>query len=1205
MRILIVGNTFNTPLVRSVAASMGIDLTLLSSQSLRTAPPEGSFDALLAGSDHGDHGDLRGSPLLERCRLIVPLSGENIAAGLTDLPHGDVELLNQYFAYGGPRNLRCGFTCVQQLLSGQRQPLPAPQPVPLDSIYTFDGRFFDSAAAFLQDQARPFPVYVGILSYRGRWADGDLALERAMAESLERRGIGVILAYSDGSPDAQLGTLPFQEAVRRFFCDGDRPVIDLLVNFQFFGAKAGNGQDMFAQAADCYAGLDIPVLRPAGLNRYNESQWRERTQPYAADLSINFVVPELQGMIEPVHVSCADELRCRKPIGERVERLTGRIQRWLRLRCKANSEKRVAIMLHNAPCSGVEATVGMATDLDAFESAVQLLRRLAQEGYTVTDIPEDGQALKDLIFQKKAISDFRWTAAENIAACGGALYRMDREEYGRYYAQLSDTARQLLERHWGPPPGEAMVVEDRLLITGIPFGNVLVMVQPKRGCYGAKCTGEVCKILQDPTCPPSHQFLATYWYLAHSWDADAVVHMGTHGSLEYLPGKTSGLSADCFPDIAIGDLINLYPYNASVISQALIARRRSYAVTLSYLPAPGKGLSADQRRIAELIGQYFAAQEQQTGQAPWLRGELEKLCQNSPAAQSVLSRESDFDGAMRTLRAMLTKTQSSRRGSGHRALGAAPDEQWIRDYISELWSAQPETAALWRVREDTGAVDPMGDFIHRALTDPGFQPEGAEALLAEDARDLAAALHCADAEMNVLLRALSGGFVRPTQGGDAAYGGRAILPTGRNIHGGEQDKVPTPAAYERGRQAAAQLLERYRTESGALPEKVAMNMTSLDVTRTGGEQLGQFLSLLGVRPVWSPSGRVDSLECVPLAQLGRPRVDVTAHISSVLRDAWPDVLTLMDRAVRLAEEQEEPEEDNLVRANSRRIRQSGEDGSGRIFGGQPGTYTSAVGLALKASAWKSEDDLAKYFIDASSYLYGEDKHGIRATGAFAANVRQVDLTCDITSSRRTDAVASSYSARVQGGFALAARALGSKKQIRQYMGESTAAGGIRVVTMADHVSRAIEDTLLNDVWREQMLEQGYQGAAELMERMQNIFDTQCVCENIAPGTLDAIAQRYLLDEDMQRWFRENNPHALEEASRRFLELNTRGKWDGDSQVLQRLRRAYLQAEGDLEDGVSGLGELQAGNVDIIAHDQVDTWAARLKETEGVLDKWRK
>ena len=473
--------------------------------------------------------------------------------------------------------------------------------------------------------------------------------------------------------------------------------------------------------------------------------------------------------------------------------------------------------------------------------------------------------------------------------------------------------------------------------------------------------------------------------------------------------------------------------------------------------------------------------------------------------------------------------------------------------------------------------------------------------LAEDARAIAAGLAAAGDEMEALIRALSGRFISPGPCGDGSWNGREILPTGRNLHAAEPDRIPTEFAWERGAQAARALLEQYRAETGALPEKVALNMTSLDVARSGGEQLAQFLALMGVRPVWNRSGRVEGLECIPLAQLGRPRVDVTARISSVMRDAWPSLLVLMDRAVRLAAAQPEPPEQNHVRANADAIAALGEEGTGRIFGGQPGTYTSAVGLALKASAWKTEEDLAKYFIDSSSYLYGENKEGVRAVRAFAANVRQVDLTADVTASRRSDGGASSYSARVQGGYRLAAKALGSNRKLRQYMGETAADGSLRVVPMAEHVTDAIRDTLLNDVWLEQVQSHGYAGGAELMERIQNLFDTQCVLEDLPPELLDAVAGRVVLDERMERWFRENNPHALEESARRFLEMHRRGKWKGDPDVLRRLQRAYLRTEGDLEDGVTGLGEIQAGNVEIVEPGMTERWAERLKETEALLE----
>lgn len=1208
MRVLAIGDLLNTPAVASAAAAEGVELYCIS-QAKAHKPEEAllhqRYAAILAGSDHGAHLSLAGAPVLQQSAVVVPMSGEHIAAGIGTVPLGQAERMGGYFAYAGQENLRHGFQLLKKLTGEAAGEIPPPRPVPLDSIYTPEGRLYDSAEAFFQGEWERYPVYVGMLNYRSRWTNGDTAVDECIAQSLERRGIGVIRAFSNGSPDQQLGSLAFEETLARFFCRNGSSAIALLVNFQFYGARAAQGKDMFEHAADIFASLDVPVLRPVGLGRKSEAQWRAEARPYTAEATNNFLTPELQGMIEPIHVFCAGAGGSHVPIPERVERLTGRIQNWLALRRTPNREKHVAIMLHNAPCSGVEATVGLAADLDAFESVVAILHRLREEGYQVEQIPEDGRALKDLIFERKAISDFRWTAAEEIAACGGVLYAMDGAEYADYYAALSPEARETMEKTWGPPPGEAMVLDGRLLVTGLTFGNVAVMVQPKRGCYGAKCTGEVCRILQDPTCPPTHQYLATYWYLSRRWNACAVVHLGTHGSLEYLPGKSCGLSGDCFPDIALGDLINLYPYNASCMSQSMMAKRRSYAVTISHLPAPGRGLTREQRRLAASLRDYCSAREQGSGQAELLRREIEAQGQTSPAVQAVLGRSEDFDAACRELQTLLLRTERGRKGGALRAFGAKPDRQWIEDYITQLWQGEGKALPSGQGEEDALAqAQGLRDLVAAALDAPEQVTDPALAPLVQDAREIAGGLLSAQQEMDALIHALSGGYLRPTPGGDASCAGREILPTGRNLHSGDRDRVPTRAAYERGKDAAEKLLELYRTKEGKLPEKVAMNMTSLDVSRTGGEQLSQMLYLLGVRPQWDPSGRVEGLECIPLEELGRPRVDVTVHISSVVRDAWPTVLTMMDRAVVLAAAQEEPEGWNYVRANSGAVAQGGAPGTGRIFGGQPGTYTSAVGLALKASAWKTEEDLAKYFIDSSSYLYGEEANGVRAPDAFAANVRQVDLTCDITNSRRNDGAASSYSARVQGGFKLAAKALGSQRKIEHYMGQSTAGESLKIVPLSEHMAQAIEDTLLNDVWREQMMAGGYAGAAEVMRRVQTLFDAQCVCGDLPDQLLDAVAERCLLDEQMQNWFQEHNVHALEEADRRFLELHSRNKWKADPDVLHRLQRAYLKAEGDLEDGLTGLGEIQAGNVDIITHEQVADWGGHLAETEQLIQKWK-
>lgn len=1170
MKVLVLGEELDTEAVAQAADKEGADAVFVSMAAFPARAAElatSGFDAVLGGNDHGGKTCIAGSVLMDSCRVIVPLCAENFASGACTVSPNAAAALNAYFAYGGTSNLRTAFRYVKRLVSGETvSDLPVPAPVPMDSIFTEDGKLYPDLESYFAGEGRTFDTYAGLIGYRSRWISGDISVELAVKEALQKRGIGVIMAFANGAEEEETGALGFDEAVRRFFCRDGRPAVDILINFMFYAKRAEAGLDMFESTAAFFRSLDIPVVRPAGLSRKTKAQWQESSHPYQTELLSNFIAPEMQGVIENVHTFTGGAKKTRIPDMERIDAFAQRAASWVSLRKTPNAEKHVVIMLHNAPCAGVEATVGLASDLDAFESAVAIMRRMKEEGYTVKGIPESGKALKDLIMSRKAISDFRWTSAEDIEHCGGALYIMPPAEYEKYFETLPERSRTKMTETWGKAPGEAMVTESGILVTGVDFGNVAVMVQPKRGCYGAKCTGEVCKILQDPDCPPTHQFLASYEYIRSIFRADCVVHLGTHGSLEYLPGKSSGLSPECFSDIAIKGLINLYPYNAAAVSQALIARRRSYACLISYLPSPGKGLTKDAQELLADLKEYFSAKEQASNQEADIRQRIIERAKTDAAVRTALEKEADFDAAANYMLSRLLGISRGKRSGYMRCFGEAPSKAWEDDYISELYEAE-------------GRPD-----------DP------------EDEERIRQGLRSAVSEMESLIRAMSGRYVMPGPGGDSCIRGRQILPTGRNIHGGAQDTVPTKTAYERGSAAADALIGKYRREEGRLPEKVALNMTSLDITRSGGEQMSQYMSLMGVRPVWLPSGKVERLELVPLAELGRPRIDVAAHISSVLRDSWPVAIGLLDRAAAMAASADEPEGMNFVKANSRKFKEAGAMADGRIFGGKPGTYTSAVGLALKASAWNSEEDLARYFIDASSYVYGEGKEGVHSPETFAENIKQLDLSCDITNSRKTDGGASSYSARVQGGFAMAAKALGSKKSIRQYMGESKTGKNVQIKSLKDHVTEAVKDTLLNEFWLEEEKKEGYMGASDLMQRMQNLFDTQCVGVGLEDSLVDDVVKTCILDPSMQQWFSENNRFALEESQRRFLELETRGRWKADPKVLESLKRAYLQAEGDLEDGLSGLGEIQAGNVDIITDSGISTWAERLKSTDAVLKK---
>lgn len=1053
MKLLLIGNELNTPRIRTALEQENCEIEVISSRSFNSLASNIrlSADAAFVSRDHGHYDMLTNMECLDAIPFIVALGVENNATGISNLSPEDNALCNRYYMYGGEQNLRNLLRFVKSRLFGEASPEP-PQSVAFDSIYTFGGVFYENAESYLLNNEQGYSAYVGILSYRSQWQSDDLDVVRTLKKSLNARGIGVICAFSSGTPDEENGCLSMEQAIERFFCTAGRPRIALLINFMIFGMTNTDGANLYERAAEVFKRLDIPVIRPVQSNYLTNEKWIASPAPFLQDAALNFDMPEMQGMIEPVFVSGAENRRAHIAVEERVDRLSDRIAGWINLRRKKNQDKKIAIILNNAVCSGVEATLGKATGLNAFESIVSFLRRLKDLAYETGKVPENGAELRGMFLDKKAHSDFRWTSAEDILASGGALYEMTAEEYGNMYAALSPKASDGIEAVWGSLPGSAMVVKGKIIITGLRFGNVLLMIQPKRGCHGAKCTGEVCKILQDPACPPTHQYLASYWYAQNIFEADAFVHFGTHGSLEFLPGKSSGLSGDCYSDIAVGKTPNLYVYNASLISSALIAKRRSYAVTVSHK----------------------------------------------------------------------SKTNG----------------------------------------------------LHILLNN----------------------------ETDAIISGLNGGFIRPGHGGDEL---EEPFDTGRNLYGVMLNRIPTREAYERGAKAAEALVESYMADEGRYPNQIALNMVSLDIPRTGGEQMSQMLRLLGVRPVWNERGVVTAMECIPLSKLKRPRMDVTVHISSVLRDTWPDVITRLDEAIALVASQDEsPEENYIIKNIEGPLSSEKTTEIARIFGGAPGTFTNSIGLALKASAWKYENDLARYFIDSSSHVYGKGKNGERNIAAFLDNVKRTDVTCDIISIRHTDAINSSYSSRVQGGYTLAAKSLGLRKRVRSYMGESSSKG-ICVKTLNAHLEDGLRNTLLNEDWKKNIMQQGYDGAAEVMCRIQNIFEMQCVNESFSSGTLEELARQYATEGEMRRWLEENNVFAVEETSRRFLELESRGKWKATPDVLDKLRRDYLRTEASLEDGLSGLGEIQAGNVDIFTDGSVTEWKKRLSTADAEIEQWKK
>ena len=884
---------------------------------------------------------------------------------------------------------------------------------------------------------------------------------------------------------------------------------------------------------------------------------------------------------------------------ENTEFFTGRVKKWVMLRIKPNREKKLAIILHNSVCSGVESTIGKAFGLDAFESVVSFMNRLKREGYQIDNIPENGEELRDMIMEKKAFSDFRWTSVEDILESGGCLYKMPvHDQYLSYFKKLTPRMKAQMLDSWGSPPGEGMVMGDDLIITGIRFGNLVVMVQPKRGCYGAKCTGEVCRILHDPSCPPTHQYLATYRYIEKVFEADAVVHFGTDGSLEYLPGKGSGLSQECWPYAALGALPNVYPYHVGVMSEGTIAKRRANAVLISYYPGSSSGLDEKSRRLMEDINQYCEAYQLQNGQEETLKEKVMEDISLAPSLQRLAYSADTFYDGLQLVRSSLLNCAEGRKVTRLHVFGKNPDHEESVNYICELLYGD-EIFPKSDMDSEYEYQRRIHDFVENALED-----REKEDLLSLDIRETYDNLQRVCQEEESIVAALNGRYISPSESGMPDENGRKVLPTGRNFYMMNMDKIPSPSAYKRGMILADQLIEAYLKDEGKYPKKVAMNMISLDIGRTHGEQLSQFLYLLGVRPVWDRKERVTGLEIISVEELGRPRIDVTLRISGVMRDTWPDAVVLMDEAVMKAASLNETEEENYLLANIRQM--EGECGrleerarTIRIFGDPPGAFGAGIDLALKASAWEDETDLARYFIQSSAFAYGKGLEGRKSIREFVQNVKNIDLTSDVTSSRRMDTLACGFGLQVHGGFKVVAESIG-KKKIRQYQSFSELNTPIATTTLSEQVERDIEHTLLNAAWQDSTMVDGYDGASEMMHRIQNLFDAQCTGECVRDQTLDRLAETYVNDEKMRDWLLERNPYAAEEIARRFLELQTRGKWKPEDEVLEKLQNNYLAIEGCMEGVSGGKGETQGGSVEVIKDGQVEIWKKNLKEIDDYL-----
>jgi magnesium chelatase subunit H len=1067
------------------------------------------------------------------------------------------------------------------------------------------------------DLKDPLAPCVGLVLQRTHLVTGDDAHYVAMVQELEAAGARVIPVFAGGLDFSKPVYAYFWEHLGQSKIQNPTPLVDVVISLTGFALVGGPARQDHPKAIEALQRLNRPYMVALPLVFQTTEEWQDSDLGlHPIQVALQIAIPELDGAIEPIILSGRDGTTGKAiALQDRIEAVAQRALKWANLRLKPKLQKKVAITVFSFPPD--KGNVGTAAYLDVFGSIYEVMQSLKHNGYDVRDLPASAeQLMQEVIHDAQA----QYSSPElNIA------YRMSVPEY----EELTPYS-QRLEENWGPPPGHLNSDGQNLLIYGKHFGNVFIGVQPTFGYEG-----DPMRLLFSRSASPHHGFAAYYTYLENIWKADAVLHFGTHGSLEFMPGKQMGMSGDCYPDNLIGNIPNLYYYAANNPSEATIAKRRSYAETISYLTpaAENAGLYKGLKELSELIASYqtlkdtgrgvsivntiadkcrlvnldkdialpekdakdMTAEEQDTLVGSVYRKLMEIESRLLPCGLHVIGKPPSAEEAIATLVSIASIDRSEEEilslpriiaDSLGRDIdevyqnsdrGSLDDVQLLQDITLACRAAvaalvKEQTDADGRVSRvsklnffNMGKKEPWVETLHQA----GYtkvDPQALKPLF--EYLEFCLQQVCADNELGALLKALEGEYVLPGPGGDPIRN-PDVLPTGKNIHALDPQSIPTTAAVRSAKIVVDRLLARQRAENnGKWPETIACVLWGTDNIKTYGESLAQVMWMVGVRPVPDALGRVNKLELIPLSELGRPRIDVVINCSGVFRDLFVNQMNLLDQAVKMAAEADEPPSMNYVRKHA--LQQAEEMGinlrqaATRVFSNASGSYAANINLAVENSTWESESELQDMYLSRKSFAFTSDNPGTmeQSQQIFETALKTVDVTFqNLDSSEISLTDVSHYFDSDPTKVVASLRDDG--KTPASFIADTTTANA-QVRTLSETVRLDARTKLLNPKWYEGMLNHGYEGVRELSKRLVNTMGWSATAGAVDNWIYEDTNTTFIQDEAMRQRLMNLNPHSFRKMVATLLEVNGRGYWETSESNLNLLRDLYQEVEDRIE-----------------------------------------
>jgi len=1063
----------------------------------------------------------------------------------------------QYWLAGSEENLRRmmaylidRYACEErEVFQGQ---LESGTPVDYPDVGLYDpgasDTIFEKAKA-PRKRAGERPPTVGILIMRSYALAGNTAHYDAMIAALRKRGLHVVTAFASG--------LDSRPAVDKYFIRDGEPTIDLLLSLTGFSLVGGPAYNDAQAAEKMLAALDVPYIAAHALEFQSIETWEKSTNglmPVEATLMV--AIPELDGATMPTvfggrtdHAPPGTDQHAMVGHPTRIDAIAERALKAINLRRTPRSERRVAMVIFNFPPHA--GNTGTAANLSVFQSLMNTLRALKQDGYDV-EVPKSVDALRSAIVEGNAGT---YGAMANVHHLVPSDDHVRREEY-----------LEEIEAQWGPVPGKQLTDGRSLFVLGAQFGKVFVGVQP-----GFGYEGDPMRLLFERGFTPTHAFSAFYRYIREDFAAHSVLHFGTHGALEFMPGKQAGMADSCWPQRLIRDLPHYYLYAANNPSEGLIAKRRAGATLISYLtpPVTRADLYKGLQNLKDSLDRWRSGQDQD----PAVRADLAGVIQAQGSELDLCSADpawnEDSVEAIEALRRDLIELEETLIPYGLHVVGEPCGASERRDMLQAVAGGQG--LALSEAMIDA-LDDGNDDHFRSLLTEAAPDRDDRQALqesLEHTSRELKR-----NVELEAILNALDGRFIAPAPGGDLLRT-TEILPTGRNLHGFDPFRLPSAFAMRDGLRQTGNLLARHEASGGALPETVALVLWGSDNMKNEGGPIAQALALMGTEPRVDGYGRVCGARLIPLEDLGRPRIDVIMTLSGIFRDLLPLQTRMLAEAAYLASEADEPLEQNFVRKHT--LAQMNAEGCDfetaalRVFSNAEGAYGSNVNLLVDNSRWESEDELADTYTSRKCFAYGRDGKSKAQSQVLENMLATVDLAYQNLDSVEVGITSLDQYFDTLGGISRAVKRARKGEEVPVYISDQTTGSG-KVRTLEEQVALETRTRVLNPKWYESVLEHGFEGVRQIEAHVTNTMGWSATTGQVAPWVYERMSETFILDDAMRERLASLNPHSAMKVVNRLIEAHEREYWEPDEESLEALHRA----SEDLEDWLEGIsGEVAA------------------------------